>query len=103
MLPTIPGFLNTMDRATMMPKKANKMTGVYIAPPKRCMPCIATSLLNFIGITSNFYKCYLLLHSSFLDSYCTKKSRELNSFAAFRHFCPFAYCSTSAVSWYNAA
>ena len=41
-----------IDKATVSPKKANKMTGVYIAPPKRCSSCITRSLLNDIDNSS---------------------------------------------------
>ena len=46
MLPSSPSFLQTMDTATVSPKNANRMTGVYIAPPNRCMFCMMTSLLS---------------------------------------------------------
>ena len=47
-LPKRPVLLKMIDKATVSPKKANKMTGVYIAPPKRCNSCITRSLLNDI-------------------------------------------------------
>ena len=50
MLPSSPVFLHTMDTATVSPKNANRMTGVYIAPPNRCMFCIITSLLRDICV-----------------------------------------------------
>ena len=53
-LPSSPVFLHTMDTATVRPKNANSMTGVYIAPPNRCMFCMMTSLLSAM--------CFLLLN-----------------------------------------
>ena len=51
-LPKRPVLPKMIDKATVSPKKANKMTGVYIAPPKRCSSCITRSLLNDIDNSS---------------------------------------------------
>lgn len=45
MLPRSIVFLQTIEMATVRPKNANRMTGVYIAPPNRCNSCMTRSFL----------------------------------------------------------
>ena len=47
-------FLQMMEIATVRPKNANRMTGVYIAPPNRCNSCITRSF--DISLTSVSHK-----------------------------------------------
>ena len=78
--PSSPVFLQTMDTATVRPKNANRMTGVYIAPPNRCMFCMKTSLLSDMSfISSESSKTFVYYNKG--------KSLKKQAFCAIREAC----------------